>query len=134
MPQSAQPSSTHWWIPARPSAKILANGWKTSCLGYQATKTTVRSSATTCPKGRRNPTSSDLAQLASTWSNLSKLAQVGKTCNYLYKSSLSGRLRIDLYDIMKVTDHSSPAMLKKYIKADSLEIVEKLTDKYDYFR
>ena len=41
---------------------------------------------------------------------------------------------IDLYDIMKVTGHSSPAMLKKYIKADSLEVVEKLTDRYDYFK
>ena len=26
---------------------------------------------------------------------------------------------IDIYDIMKVTGHSSPKMLKKYIKADS---------------
>jgi len=25
-------------------------------------------------------------------------------------------------------------MLKKYIKADTLEVVEKLTDKYEYFR
>ena len=41
---------------------------------------------------------------------------------------------IDIYDIMKVTGHSSPKMLKKYIKADSLEVVEKLTDKYEYFR
>ena len=41
---------------------------------------------------------------------------------------------IDIYDIMKVTGHSSPKMLKKYIKADSLEVVRKLTDKYDYFR
>lgn len=41
---------------------------------------------------------------------------------------------VDVYDIMKVTGHSSPTMLKKYIKADSLEIVEKLTDKYDYFK
>ena len=41
---------------------------------------------------------------------------------------------IDLYDIMKVTGHTSPAMLKKYIKADNLTVVEKLTDKYDYFR
>ena len=40
---------------------------------------------------------------------------------------------IDIYDIMKVTGHSSPKMLKKYIKADSLEVVRKLTDKYDYF-
>ena len=41
---------------------------------------------------------------------------------------------VDLYDIMKVTGHTSPAMLKKYIKADSLTVVEKLTDKYDYFK
>ena len=27
---------------------------------------------------------------------------------------------------MKVTGHTSPAMLKKYIKADSLKVVEKL--------
>ena len=37
---------------------------------------------------------------------------------------------IDLYDIMKVTGHAPPKMLKKYIKADSLEVVQKLTDKY----
>lgn len=41
---------------------------------------------------------------------------------------------IDLYDIMKVTGHSTPAMLKKYIKADTLEVVEKLAEKYTYFR
>lgn len=41
---------------------------------------------------------------------------------------------VDVYDIMKVTGHSSPTMLKKYIRADSLEVVEKLTDKYDYFK
>lgn len=41
---------------------------------------------------------------------------------------------VDLYDIMKVTGHTSPAMLKKYIKADSLEVVEKLSEKYDYFK
>ena len=35
---------------------------------------------------------------------------------------------------MKVTGHSSPKMLKKYIKADSLEVVQKLTDKYAYFK
>lgn len=34
---------------------------------------------------------------------------------------------VDLYDIMKVTGHTTPAMLKKYIKADSLKVVEKLT-------
>lgn len=41
---------------------------------------------------------------------------------------------IDLYDIMKVTGHTSPAMLKKYIKAENLKVVEKLTDRYDYFK
>ena len=41
---------------------------------------------------------------------------------------------VDLYDIMKVTGHTSPAMLKKYFKAENLKVVEKLTDKYDYFR
>lgn len=34
----------------------------------------------------------------------------------------------------QVTGHTSPAMLKKYIKASNLKVVEKLTDKYDYFR
>ena len=41
---------------------------------------------------------------------------------------------VDVYDIMKVTGHTSPTMLKKYIRADSLEVVEKLTNKYDYFK
>ena len=36
--------------------------------------------------------------------------------------------------IMEVVGHASPKMLKQYIKADSLEVVQKLTDKYDYFR
>lgn len=41
---------------------------------------------------------------------------------------------VDLYDIMKVTGHASPKMLKKYIKADTQEVIEKLTDRYEYFR
>lgn len=41
---------------------------------------------------------------------------------------------VELYDIMKITGHTTPAMLEKYIKADSLEVVEKLAEKYDYFR
>ena len=41
---------------------------------------------------------------------------------------------IDLYDIMKVTGHSSPTMLKKYIKAENLKVVEKLYDKYEFFK
>ena len=40
---------------------------------------------------------------------------------------------MDVYDIMKITGHSSPNMLKKYIKADQLEVVDKIIDKYNYF-
>lgn len=40
---------------------------------------------------------------------------------------------MDTYDIMKITGHKSPEVLKKYIKADELEVVEKITEKYDYF-
>ena len=40
---------------------------------------------------------------------------------------------MDIYDIMKITGHSTPIVLKKYIKADELEVVDKITDKYDYF-
>ena len=32
-----------------------------------------------------------------------------------------------------VTGHTTPEMLKRYIKADQLDVVQKLTDKYDYF-
>lgn len=41
---------------------------------------------------------------------------------------------VDVYDIMKITGHSTPAMLKKYIKADSLEVAEKIADRYEYFK
>lgn len=41
---------------------------------------------------------------------------------------------LDIYDIMKITGHTTPEMLKKYIKADQLDVVQKLTDKYDYFK
>lgn len=40
---------------------------------------------------------------------------------------------MDIFDIMKVTGHTMPEMLKRYIKADQLDVVQKLTDKYDYF-
>ena len=40
---------------------------------------------------------------------------------------------MDIYDIMKITGHKSPEILKKYIKADELEVVDKILDKYDYF-
>lgn len=39
----------------------------------------------------------------------------------------------DIYDIMKITGYTSPAMLRKYIKAENLTVVEKITDKYNYF-
>lgn len=39
---------------------------------------------------------------------------------------------MDVHDNMKVTGHSSPAMLKKYIRADQLDVVTMPTDKYDY--
>ena len=40
---------------------------------------------------------------------------------------------MDYYDIMRITGHTSPTMLKKYIKADSLEVAYKITKKYSYF-
>lgn len=40
---------------------------------------------------------------------------------------------VELFDIMKVTGHTTIEMLKRYIKADQLDVVQKLTDKYDYF-
>ena len=41
---------------------------------------------------------------------------------------------MDFYDIMKITGHATIQNLKKYIKADELEVLEKLVDKYDYFK
>ena len=41
---------------------------------------------------------------------------------------------IDIYDIMRITGHTTPAMVKKYIKADSLAAVEKQAGKYVYFK
>ena len=40
---------------------------------------------------------------------------------------------MDFYDIMRITGHTSPTMLKKYIKADSIDVADKITDKYSYF-
>ena len=40
---------------------------------------------------------------------------------------------IEAYDIIKITGHGDIDILKKYIKADHLDVVQKLTDKYDYF-
>lgn len=41
---------------------------------------------------------------------------------------------MEIYDIMKITGHSSPETLKRYIRADSLEVAEKIARKYDYFK
>lgn len=41
---------------------------------------------------------------------------------------------MEVYDIMKITGHSTPNMLKKYIKADELETVNTIVQKYDYFK
>lgn len=40
---------------------------------------------------------------------------------------------MEIYDIMKITGHTSPLMLKRYIKADELEVVQKIVEKYNYF-
>lgn len=40
---------------------------------------------------------------------------------------------MDIYDIMKITGHTSPAVLKKYIRADELQVVDKIKGKYNYF-
>lgn len=56
------------------------------------------------------------------------------TCNLSRRTgaTLMYLAGMDIYDIMKITGHSTPMMLNKYIKADQLEVVEKITDKYDY--
>lgn len=41
---------------------------------------------------------------------------------------------MDVYDICKITGHSSIQMLERYIKADELETVRKLSESYDYFK
>ena len=41
---------------------------------------------------------------------------------------------MDVYDICKITGHSSIQMLERYIKADELETVRKLSEVYDYFK
>ena len=52
------------------------------------------------------------------------------TGNKSFGLYLSG---MEIYDIMKITGHTSPLMLKRYIKADELEVVQKIVEKYDYF-
>jgi site-specific recombinase XerD len=40
---------------------------------------------------------------------------------------------MDLYDICKITGHTNIKNLRKYIKADELDVATKIT-KYDYFK
>lgn len=41
---------------------------------------------------------------------------------------------VAVYDIMKVTGHTSVTSLEKYIRADKLEVAQKLVLQYDYFK
>lgn len=41
---------------------------------------------------------------------------------------------MEIFDIMKITGHSTPLTLKRYIKADELQVVQKIVEKYDYFK
>ena len=41
---------------------------------------------------------------------------------------------MDALDICRISGHTTTAMLKKYIRADGLEVVDKLADEYDYFK
>ena len=41
---------------------------------------------------------------------------------------------MEVYDIMKITGHSTPQMLKKYIKSDELDNVKTIVKKYNYFK
>jgi len=40
---------------------------------------------------------------------------------------------VEIWDIMKITGHSSPEILKRYIRADNLEVARKLSEKYQIF-
>lgn len=41
---------------------------------------------------------------------------------------------MDVYDICKITGHSSVSILENYLKASELETVRKISQRYDYFR
>lgn len=41
---------------------------------------------------------------------------------------------MDIYDICKITGHSSVTLLERYIKASELETARKISQVYDYFR
>ena len=41
---------------------------------------------------------------------------------------------MDVYDICKITGHSSIQTLERYIKAGELETVKKMTAEYEFFR
>ena len=40
---------------------------------------------------------------------------------------------MEMYDIMKITGHRSPEMLRRYIRADTLDVAIKLALRYPYF-
>lgn len=40
---------------------------------------------------------------------------------------------MEMYDIMKITGHRSPEMLRRYIRADTLDVAIKLVLRYPYF-
>lgn len=40
---------------------------------------------------------------------------------------------LDIYDIMKITGHRSPDILRRYIRADTLDVAVKLALRYNYF-
>lgn len=41
---------------------------------------------------------------------------------------------MSVYDICKITGHSNIKTLESYIKADELETIKKITERYDYFK
>jgi hypothetical protein len=41
---------------------------------------------------------------------------------------------MNVYDICKITGHSNIKTLERYIKADELETVKRITETYDYFK
>ena len=49
-------------------------------------------------------------------------------------ATLMYRAGIDVYDIMKITGHSSVDMLRKYVKAGNGETAHRIASKYDYFQ
>lgn len=49
-------------------------------------------------------------------------------CTLMYLAGMN------VFDIMKISGHSTTSMLEKYIKADTLTVADKLFDQYEYLR